>query len=127
MYLSVSLYIDCNQVHKERRRGIRFGSMKFLLSNIVALLLVFYLLSLASGKEEKKKDVYIVYMGAAAPASSPETLTQTHLQLLTSVIKRFRFSFLNVLASIKTKLLIHISVYLDDDVELLEFIYIYIY
>ncbi|KAH7668970.1 Tripeptidyl-peptidase II protein [Dioscorea alata] len=62
--------------------------MKFLLSNIVTLFHIFLLLSLANGMEEKKKDVYIVYMGAAPLASSPETLTQTHLELLTSVIKR---------------------------------------
>ncbi|KAM0942409.1 putative tripeptidyl-peptidase II [Dioscorea sansibarensis] len=62
--------------------------MKFLLSDIVTLFLTFFLLSLANGMEEKKKDVYIVYMGAASHASSPEALTQTHLQLLTSVIKR---------------------------------------
>ncbi|KAJ0967012.1 hypothetical protein J5N97_023929 [Dioscorea zingiberensis] len=64
--------------------------MRLLLGCTFTFFLLPFLLSVAIGEVEKKKknDVYIVYMGAAPASTSGDSLTQSHLQLLTSVVQR---------------------------------------
>jgi hypothetical protein len=47
------------------------------------------------GENVEKRQVYVVYMGAAPPDSSKDFLRESHLQLLGSVLKRLLITFVD--------------------------------
>jgi hypothetical protein len=46
------------------------------------------LLAVPGGGQGERSDVYVVYMGAVPPRTSPSFLQETHLRLVGSILKR---------------------------------------
>ncbi|RWW36043.1 hypothetical protein BHE74_00058959 [Ensete ventricosum] len=61
-------------------------------SVVISLFLLLWSLALQQlmGVQEAKREVYVIYMGAVPVDSSGDMLRENHLQLLSSVLRRFK-------------------------------------